>query len=113
MNKKKYFFEKITEETLNELNAFLSEHPQEQVSYWEWREALELYSKVFYELAESVKGYGEAIDEILKQYNWEDLHKDPQGVFLCDEINAKLAKLEVVPNQSIEDKLKELRKKHY
>lgn len=75
---------------------------------------MKLNTKVLQELADSTKGFGDAVDSILSQYNLEDLQKnDLNSECLRYEINAKLSELAVVLNQSIEEKLEELCKKHY
>jgi len=104
-----YFYEKISDETLKRLDDFLSEHPTEKVTYWVWREALELTSEVHKELAESVKEFGEKIDKILGKYNPDEL----MDIVYMNKVNAELEKLAVVPNVPIYKKLEELCKKRY
>ena len=104
-----YFYEKISDETLKKLDTFLSEHPTEKVSYWAWREALELTAEVHKELAESVKEYGEKIDKIFNKYDVDELGE----IVYMTKVNAELGKLEVVPDVPIYKKLEKLCKKRY
>ena len=104
-----YFYEKVSDKTLKKLDDFLSSHPSTKVSYWDWREALKLNAEVHKEMAESVKEFGEKVDEILSKCNPDEL----QDVVYLNKVNSELEKLAVVPNISIEKKLTELCKKHY
>ena len=104
-----YFYEKISNETLKKLDDFLLNHPDTKVSYWECRDALKLNAEVHQELPESVKEFGEKVDEILKKYDPDTL----QDVVYLNKVNSELEKLAVVPNVEIDKKLKELCKKRY
>ena len=104
-----YFYEKVSDETLNKLDKFLSSHPSTKVSYWDWREALELNAEVHQEMAESVKEFGEKVDEILKKYNPNEMN----DIVYLNKVNSELEKLAVVPDVSIAMKLTELCKKNY
>ena len=104
-----YFYEKISEETLKKLDDFLAKNQSEKVSYWIWREALELNAEVHKELAESVEEFGEKVDKILEKYNPEEMI----DIVYLNSVNKELEKLAVVSNVLIYKKLEELCKKHY
>lgn len=108
------FYEKLSDETMAELDNFLREHPSDTVNYYEWREALKLDVKVLQELAESVKEFGERVDEILAKYKGDlDSGDDMKSYFAQTKVNQELDQIGVVPNVAVEEKLKILCKKHY
>ncbi len=108
------FYEKLSDETMAELDDFLSKHSGDVVSYWDWRTALDLDVKVLQELAASVKEYGERFDKILAKYK-DKLHSENEIEIECarSQINRELEQIAVVPNLEVEKKLKVLCKKHY
>ena len=108
------FYEKLSDETMSELDNFLNEHPNDVVSYYEWREALRLDVKVLQELADSVKEFGKRVDEILAKFK-DDLDSVDGIKKECAmyKINQELKQIAVVPNVAVEEKLKILCKKHY
>lgn len=109
-----FFHENLSDETLAELDDFLCKHPQDTVNYCEWRTALKLHVKVLQELVDSVKEFGERVDEILEGYKNELECDDPiRQECARYQINRELGQIAVVPNIEVENKLKMLCKKHY
>ena len=53
--------ESITKETEQEVKDFLTSHPSQHLSYWDWRESNNLILKIYKELEESTKGFGKEI----------------------------------------------------
>ena len=104
-----FYVESITQQTLLEVNDFINSHPNECVSYWDWRESLELSLKVYKELEDSTKEYGKKVDEVLEKYKDKDLNND----FYFFAINKELHTLGVIKNKPIHDLLKKLSKYHY
>ena len=58
--------ESITKETEQEVKDFLESHPSQCLLYWDWRESNNLILKIYKELEESTKSFGEEIDRVLK-----------------------------------------------
>ena len=46
MRTKMKYFEKISNQTINEVSAFLKDHPEKQLQYWDWRKSNQLAIKV-------------------------------------------------------------------
>lgn len=111
---KMFFYEKLSEKTMKELDAFLANHPKDKISYYEWREALSLQLKVLKELAESTQEYGERVDKILENYK-DDLNSgdDIKMEYTILKVNRELSNIGVIPNSEVEEKLRLLCRKHY
>lgn len=73
-----------------------------------------MYIKVCNELSESVKGFGEKIDEITEKYIKDLNSDDPVKMeFAIHKANMELKEIGVVSNADVREKLEKLDKKHY
>ena len=109
---RKMFKESLPQDIETELDNFLSAHPTEVLSYWEWRDMLKLKIKVYQGLHDSTKPFAEEVDVILNEYKDIDLN-DTKNHFVTHEINKKLASIGVLQDSETRRKLDELSKKHY
>ena len=109
---RKIFKESLPQDIENELDDFLSTHPTEVLSYWDWRDMLKLKIKVYQGLHDSIKPFAEEVDKILDDYKDIDLN-DSKNHFVTDEINKKLDSIGVLQDSETRRKLDELSKKHY
>ena len=105
------YFEKISNQTINEVSAFLKDHPEKQLQYWDWRESNQLALKVYKELEESTKGFGEEIDIILERNNL----KNPREVSFLEmkRINDELSQVVVIQNVQIHKYIEQLESKTF
>ena len=103
--------ESISKDTEQEVRSFLAKHQAHELSYWDWRESNELALKVYKELEESTKGFGEEIDGVLKKHNVRvprDLSE-----FEIFQINQELSSIKVIENTEIHQLLAQLEEKTY
>ncbi len=107
---RKIFKESLPQDIETELDYFLSAHPTEVLSYWEWRDMLKLKIKVYQGLHDSTKPFAEEVDAILNEYKDIDLN-DPKNQFVTYEMNNKLASIGVLQDSETRRKLAELSKK--
>ena len=105
---KKLFFEHITDKTNKEVDDFINNNKSALVSYWVWRECLQLILKVYDELHDSVSEYGKEVDKILKPYEGKEISEYDRSY-----INSKLNNICVIENQDIHKKIAILSKYRY
>lgn len=103
--------ESITKETEQEVKDFLTSHPSQHLSYWDWRESNNLILKIYKELEESTKGFGKEIDEVLKKHNI--CAPCDLSDYAIHQINMELADIKVIKNTEIYRLLNQLERKSY
>lgn len=77
----KKYFETISEKTLQEIKLFLQENPSQILDYSQWRTALELHKKAFYEIYACGVDFRKEFDEIIQSYQ-----EKARGVLDCNEL---------------------------
>lgn len=107
------FKQQISKETEQEIFEFLKSHPNEYVSYQNWREALALTNKAFLELRNSMYKFTEEFNTLFKKYTPDEIKAEE--INKIAEFNYELQRLynQCVFNPYIEKLIMQLLNKKY